>query len=157
MFSSLPGLPGILWVILALLVAWVAMLTGILVRTIRHYRRLTGSTHTNLEQILDRLLDSQEEHDKALENIAKELSVHYEENKLHIQHIGFIRFNPFEETGGDQSFAAAFLNAHKDGLVISSLHTRSGTRLYAKAVKAGKGVKYTLSKEEQEAVGDVHA
>lgn len=157
MFSSLPGLSGILWVILALLAAWVATLTGILVRTIRHYRRLTGNTHINLEQVLNRLLDSQNEHSKTLENIARQLSIHYEDNKLHIQHIGFVRFNPFEETGGDQSFVAAFLNDYKDGLVISSLHTRSGTRLYAKAVKAGKGVKYTLSKEEEEAVGNAYA
>ena len=49
-----------------------------------------------------------------------------------------VRFNPFEDTGGNQSFAIALLDAHGDGVVISSLHARGSTRLYAKAVRAGR-------------------
>ena len=39
---------------------------------------------------------------------------------------GLVRFNPFEDTGGNQSFALALLDAHGDGFVISSLHARHG-------------------------------
>ena len=45
-----------------------------------------------------------------------------------------MRYNPFEETGGNQSFALALLDAEGDGWVLSSLHARSGTRVYAKAI-----------------------
>ena len=54
------------------------------------------------------------------------------------QRVGLVRFNPFEETGGNQSFALALLDAAGNGWVLSSLHARSGTRVYAKAVSSGK-------------------
>ncbi|MGB9680719.1 MAG: DUF4446 family protein, partial [Minisyncoccia bacterium] len=68
-----------------------------------------------------------------------------------IQKIGLIRFNPFADTGGNQSFALALLNNFNNGVVISSLHGREGTRIYAKPVIAGKS-KYNLSTEEIKAI-----
>ncbi len=67
------------------------------------------------------------------------------------QRVGLVRFNPFEDTGGNQSFALALLDANGDGLVVSSLHSRAGTRLYAKAVAAGRS-ETALSDEETRAV-----
>src|SRR3989304_774700 len=43
-----------------------------------------------------------------------------------------MRFNPFKEVGGNQSFCVALLDGKNSGLVLSSLHTREGTRVYAK-------------------------
>ncbi len=68
-----------------------------------------------------------------------------------IQRVGVVRFNPFKETGGDQSFCIALLDSNDNGLVISSLFTRQGTRIYAKPIKKGKS-QYQLSKEELEAI-----
>ena len=68
------------------------------------------------------------------------------------QRIGLVRFNPFEDTGGNQSFALALLDAEEDGIVISSLHARGATRIYAKAVAAGRP-EAALSDEETEALG----
>jgi Protein of unknown function (DUF4446) len=68
------------------------------------------------------------------------------------QRIGLVRFNPFEDTGGNQSFALALLDAEEDGIVISSLHSRGSTRIYAKAVAAGRP-EAALSDEETEALG----
>ena len=67
------------------------------------------------------------------------------------QRIGLVRFNPFEDTGSNQSFALALLDADDDGVVISSLHARGGTRIYAKAVAAGRP-EATLSEEEAQAL-----
>jgi hypothetical protein len=67
------------------------------------------------------------------------------------QRIGLVRFNPFEDTGSNQSFALALLDGHDDGIVISSLHTRSATRIYAKSLAAGRA-DAALSEEESQAV-----
>ena len=64
---------------------------------------------------------------------------------------GLVRFNPFEETGGNQSFALALLDADGDGWVLSSLHARSGTRVYAKAIVGGRS-DTGLSEEETTAI-----
>jgi hypothetical protein len=73
------------------------------------------------------------------------------DGKLAIQRVGLVRFNPFEDTGGNQSFALALLDANDDGLVVSSLHARQGTRIYAKAVARGRP-EAALSDEEAEAL-----
>ncbi|MEP7162692.1 MAG: DUF4446 family protein, partial [Candidatus Moraniibacteriota bacterium] len=48
-----------------------------------------------------------------------------------------------------QSFAIAFLDGKNSGAVISSLHTREGTRVYAKPVKAGEADGFPLTDEEK--------
>lgn len=58
-----------------------------------------------------------------------------------------IRFNPFGDTGGDQSFVLALLDNHNNGVIISSVHARTGTRVYAKEISNGLS-KYNLSDEE---------
>jgi len=69
-----------------------------------------------------------------------------------VQYIGVVRFNPFGDTGGDQSFAVALLDQHADGVVISSLHGRTATRFYAKPVLAGVSSGLALSEEEVQAI-----
>ncbi len=68
-----------------------------------------------------------------------------------VQRVGVVRFNPFTDTGGDQSFAIALLDAIGNGLVVSSLHGRADTRVFAKHVRAGRS-KHQLSAEEEEAI-----
>lgn len=65
--------------------------------------------------------------------------------------IGIVRFNPFHETGGDQSFSVAFLDDEGNGIVITSLYSRDGTRVYAKPIQNGQSP-YPLMDEEVEAL-----
>ena len=62
-----------------------------------------------------------------------------------------IRYNPFADTGGDQSFAIALLDSLGNGVVLSSLHSRTDTRVFAKPVQSGRS-RYQLSDEEQDAI-----
>lgn len=64
---------------------------------------------------------------------------------------GLVRFNAFDDTGGNQSFALALLDADADGFVLSSLHSRQATRLYVKRISAGSS-ELPLSQEEAQAV-----
>jgi hypothetical protein len=68
-----------------------------------------------------------------------------------VQCVGLVRYNPFQDTGGDQSFALALLDKMGNGVVISSLHTRTATRFYAKPVKGGTS-SLSLSDEEAKAL-----
>lgn len=67
----------------------------------------------------------------------------------HIQRVELLRFNPYDDTGGDQSFAVCLLDDQGTGVVITSLHARSGTRLFGKEIISGKSAKHQLSKEEE--------
>lgn len=89
--------------------------------------------------------------DKLIKHI--EVTKDIEENNLYnIQKVGLVRFNPFAETGGDQSFCLALLDGEDSGLVISSLHSRETTRIYAKPVRKGKSAGYDLSAEEKQSI-----
>ncbi|MGE5297554.1 MAG: DUF4446 family protein [Acidobacteriaceae bacterium] len=72
-------------------------------------------------------------------------------NQSNYQKMGFVRFNPFEDAGANMSFALALLNGQGDGVVISSLHGREGTRMYAKTVEKGNS-KFKLTEEELTAI-----
>ena len=69
-----------------------------------------------------------------------------------IEKVKLIRFNPFDDVGGDQSFILVLLNKDDSGLLLTSLHNRTFSRLYAKPIKNGQGDNITLSKEEKSAI-----
>jgi len=66
--------------------------------------------------------------------------------------INILRFNPFEDVGGDQSFILTLLDENSNGAILTSLHNRDITRVYAKPIKNGQGDNITLSKEEKLAI-----
>ncbi|MDL2335533.1 MAG: DUF4446 family protein [Chloroflexota bacterium] len=68
-----------------------------------------------------------------------------------IQQVGVVRYNPFEDTGSNQSFVLAMLDARGDGFVLSSLHSRQATRMFLKQVTGGKADS-AISDEEAEAI-----
>jgi hypothetical protein len=72
-------------------------------------------------------------------------------SRSHIQRVGFLRFNPFRETGGDQSFALALADVEGNGVVLSSLHSRDVTRVYGKALIGWESA-YPLTAEEQQVI-----
>jgi hypothetical protein len=121
-------------------------------RAARRYRRLvgdgSGGTLANvLEEHVGRVnaVGDQLDHLRTLQDLLERRS------RGSIQHVGLVRFNPFEDTGSDQSFALALLDERRDGVVISSLHGRSNTRLFAKPVSGGESA-HTLSDEERQAI-----
>lgn len=100
------------------------------------------------EAKLERLEDSQ----KALMEVKEVLEKQGAAAQKHFQKVGIVRFNPFADSGGDQSFALALMDGHDSGFVISSLHSRQETRIYLKPVANGKGKEFPLSKEEEQAI-----
>ena len=62
-----------------------------------------------------------------------------------------MRFNPFNDLGGNQSFVIALLDNENSGFVISSLFVKEGNRVYAKAIRNGKS-DHLLFDEEKEAI-----
>src|SRR4030042_4685933 len=138
---------------LIIVAVWNVILSYFLFRTIRHYNRLTGgSGKTALSQVLDDLLNSRTVQAKAQDKLEKGLKKLESDSYFHIQRIGIVRFNPFSDTGGSQSFTLAFLDGNENGLVMTSLYARTGNRWYVKEIRTGKGKELELSKEEQAAI-----
>jgi hypothetical protein len=89
--------------------------------------------------------------EKNFEKLSQEMESLKKEQKFSIQKIGIVRYNPFSEVGGDQSFSIALLDGNNNGSVITSLYTREGNRVYGKPIKNSSSV-YPLSEEEKKAI-----
>jgi hypothetical protein len=136
----------------------VLLLVIVTVQTRRQSRlrqRLDGLTRgaegRSIEAVLDAHLDKVLAVARELDELSARSAVLEADARRAVQRIGLVRFNPFEETGGNQSFALALTDRNGDGFVVSSLHARTGTRLYAKAIVGGRSDS-ALSAEEAEAL-----
>jgi hypothetical protein len=136
-------------ILLLVLVLFLARRTG------RLQRRLDGLTRGadghSLGAVLDAHLDKVYAVARELDDLSARSAVLEAAGRRSIQRVGLVRFNPFEDTGGNQSFALALIDGQRDGIVISSLHSRTGTRVYAKGISGGRS-DGALSDEEREAL-----
>lgn len=82
-----------------------------------------------------------------VEQIDRQIAADEQQARRHIQKVGMLRYNAFPDTGSDQSFSVAMLDADGNGLVLTSLYGRTETRTYAKPIQGGKST-YPLSDEE---------
>lgn len=145
--------PDLTLILFSSTLVWLSVITFLVVRIFgRYYKLNKGSAKDDLGAMLEKLSEEVKIQEKDLQELIQRSEQLEKEATNHIQKIGLIRFNPFDETGGDQSFALAILDGQDSGIVISGLHSRDNTRLYTKLVKEGKPVKHEFSKEELEAI-----
>lgn len=102
----------------------------------------------------ENLNELKKEIEKIKENLfelSKKIDEIEKKQSLCIQKLGFVRYNPFENIGGNQSFSLALLDGDDNGIVISSFFTREGLLLFAKQVNKGTS-SFNLSPEEKLAI-----
>lgn len=139
--------------IIIVIFLWLGGVTFYLYKTITHYQGLVkGTKSENLTEILDKILDNLKDNKTSTEDLRKKAQELANDGTRHVQKVGVLRFNPFADTGGDQSFVLVILDGSNTGIVLTSLHSRGITRWYAKNVKEGEGVDYQLSEEEKKAI-----
>jgi hypothetical protein len=144
---------------ITLVLAGLCLLTIVMLQSLQISRMkqridmLTGGAEGDLEAVLGQHLEIVHEVGQDLDELTARMAVLESAGRHHYARQGMVRFSPFEDTGGNQSFALALLDESDDGLVISSLHSRTGTRIYAKAVTNGKA-DATPSPEETQAIDE---
>lgn len=141
----------ILFCTLGVLAVWNIVLTIFLYKINTKNTIFFDDSSKNLRELVTRAITENKsinsranKIEASIEQIAKILEGTY-------QKFSMIRYNPFRETGGDQSFSMALLDMRDSGVVITSIHGREVDRIYAKAVVNGKS-KHNLSAEEIEAI-----
>jgi hypothetical protein len=153
LFGSSAGSVAVVAVVLALLaLGGVVLLLARQQRLLGQYQQLmTGTSGGNLEALLNDHVGRVHETTAQVAAQGEQLQRLAESSTLSFQHLGMVRFNPFQSTGGDQSFAVVLADGHGDGVVLSSLHARDGTRVYAKSLQAWDST-YSLADEEKQAI-----
>ena len=135
----------ILIFVLIVLIFWV-------IRTeMRLKKFFLGKKAKDLEESLNHIINELNNLQKSEKEISLQISNIEGRLKRSIQGVETIRFNPFQDSGGNQSFAIGLLNESGDGVVISSLYARDRVNVFAKPIKNHKSV-YDLTEEEKEAL-----
>jgi len=138
---------------LSIIILWLITVSIFLGKMITHYNKLCeGIREKDFKFIMENLLKDVSLAKKDIENLKSYCDKIQKEGLLHIQKIGLVRFNPFKDTGGDQSFILSLVDGSDTGVIISGLYARSGTRWYAKRIVKGKSIDHELSEEEKKAL-----
>lgn len=139
-------------IVILVLLAWNVFLQVRLEKTRKRIKIFfEGRKTKDLEEVIAEQLKRTKKTESDIEKLFKWNEDLQKIADISIQKVGVIRFNPFKDTGGDQSFAIALLDKDNNGLVISSLYSREGTRIYTKPVEKGES-SYHLSEEEKQAI-----
>jgi hypothetical protein len=144
--------------VLALAAVALSLITLVIVLTLgarqrkllnRYRRFLNGSATQDIESLLLAQATSLEQSSTDVALVKAQMSKLSDQVQYHTQKTAILRFNAFPDTGSDLSFAIALLDAHNNGMVISSLYGRSESRVYAKPIQNGTS-SYALSEEEKQ-------
>ncbi|MCL6589743.1 MAG: DUF4446 family protein [Firmicutes bacterium] len=119
---------------------------------LRKYRQLLRSSNgRDLETVLLNYSETTQFVASKINQFEQIFNQNLAHEAKHIQKVGLVRFKAFQNSGGDQSFALALLDADGDGIVMSSIFGREEARVYCKPVSQGTST-YPISEEEKEAI-----
>jgi len=133
--------------LIIILAIWLAVLDR------RLSRILVGKNAKTLEDSILFLADKTKELSRGQKTHVEQIELILEKLETTVRGVHTVRFNPFHGTGsgGNQSFATAFVNNHGEGVVISSIYSRDRVSVYAKPLSNFTS-EYELTGEEQKAI-----
>jgi len=142
-------MPNVYVVIIAI---WLVILSGAFVWLFMFFRKaIRIAKIEDTQKLLDKINSKLDINDEDIRKIKKAINNINTQDIGHIQKMGLVRFNPFNEIGGDHSFSFAILDGADNGIIVTGLHTRDRSRIYAKPVMKGKS-QLELSDEEKKAL-----
>lgn len=144
---------GLIIAIVLLVILWVVTF-AILIEQKKKYEFFMGSKRRPSHNLEMKLEDFYRVTKKVEENYNKllDMVLDLEDNmRSNVQKVGLVRYNPFDEMGGNLCFALALLDQDDNGVVLNGIHSRTGSFTYAKPIQMGVSI-YLLSDEELQAV-----
>jgi len=143
---------NIQFIILIVISIFVLVLSFFVFKIFSFFRKLSRAVNEkDIKKTLDKIISLENKNTSEINLIKKEIERIKDLDLSHIQKISLVRFNPFKEIGGDHSFCLALLDGKDNGFIITTLHTRERTRVYAKEILKGKS-ELELSIEEKKAL-----
>jgi hypothetical protein len=149
MGQSIPLITFAIIIILAIAVGVLIFLVTQLQKKLRIF--MNGKDGADLENTLLALTQK-------VSNIDATLAAHKEgleyidgRVKRSIRGYSLVRYNAYDNAGGEQSFASGLLDEHGDGYILSVITNRSHVGVYSKKIIAGKP-ETSLTNEEAEAL-----
>ena len=112
---------------------------------------LLGSDGSSLEQEIAGLFEDNKFLKANAEKNKKDIRVLYKKLESAYQKMGLVKYDAFNQMGGQLSFSLALLDENNNGFILNSVHSTEGCYSYTKEIKNGV-CSIDLGKEEAEAL-----
>ena len=133
---------------------WLVVLTFLVLKQKSFFKELFPKDNSrDIRNRFKEVLEAISKFEKENQILDNRLTGFKKESLGNLRNLAVLKYNPYNDTGGEQSFSLALLNGRLNGIVLTSLHSRSGTRTYLKDIKSGKS-ELELSKEEAQVLGE---
>jgi hypothetical protein len=138
--------------LLLILLFWLIGVSSRLRKLSAKHKKLVGETGVSgIEDVLNAIHEKLSDLDQKQKDQVEHILKHEKRLTSQKGRIGVHRFNAFSDSGSDLSFSVAFVNDEQDGVVITGIHSREQTFLYAKPIDKGQSA-YMLTPEEKTAI-----
>ncbi|MEX0877367.1 MAG: DUF4446 family protein [Candidatus Spechtbacterales bacterium] len=118
-------------------------------------KALGGAKSKSIMKMLAHAMERYEVVEKDFKRIFEEDAKNKDLMRSMVQKVGVVRFNPFADMGGEQSFCIALMDGEDDGVLLTYLHSKDGGKSYIKKMKKGES-EYALSEEEKKALKEAN-
>lgn len=115
----------------------------------KKYKKFMGGNDAKaLESHIMDLIALNKENTEHIHTNSDEIKALWKHQRLNFRKIGMIKYDAFQEMGGNLSFALTLLDENNDGFILNSVHNIQSSYCYAKEVKGGT-CSINLSEEEK--------
>ena len=112
---------------------------------------MTGKDRSSLENSISALFEDNKALKESADNNKKDIRTLYRRMQSAFQKFGLVKYDAFNQMGGQLSFCLALLDENNNGFIINSVHSTEGCYSYTKEIKGGE-CSISLGKEEEEAL-----
>lgn len=138
-------------IVLILIISLISMSKKMKALNTKYNTFMEGTDGKHVDEVLEQWVKKLQMLETEKNQIKHDLTSLEDKQMQGMQKIDILRYNSFENMGGDLSFVITLLNDHNNGVVLNGLHSREGNYIYAKPIESGKS-KYALSDEENKSL-----
>lgn len=110
-----------------------------------------GKDGKSLEQDIVNLFEDNKFLKNSTEKNKKDIRTLYKNMESAYQKMGLVKYDAFNQMGGQLSFSLALLDENNNGFIINSVHSTEGCYSYTKEIKQGESA-ISLGTEEAQAL-----
>ena len=148
----------LLYLVIVLLIMQVVFIGIVINLQMKHKRKqakyqifMRGKDGKSLEKGFLEQFKTVEQLERAVKQNARDIDTIYKRMKTHYQKIGIVRYDAFQEMGGNLSFVLTMLDENNNGWVFNAMHSREGCYTYIKEIVKGESY-MELGEEERESL-----
>lgn len=144
-------LTGIAAVLLILLILLIVLLVKYSKIKKRYDKFMRGKNAASLEEDMRGVFEDMRLLKTTVDRNRKDIRILYKNMERTFQKLGIVKYDAFNQMGGQLSFSLALLDENNDGFIINSVHSSDGCYSYTKEIKGGTS-DISLGAEEEKAL-----